>query len=182
MKEFFKILPDFFVTAAFLLFIPLFSRAQNTECRASCNGEGAVQVDLEQKCMCIDKTNCFKVSIGKDGPKMTTQGHGKLGKAEGKKYSTKSSSSSGYDNDAIDMGIPENTEVGKWIHKTSDCGPGGNNSTKGCIAVPCEHWKAVKEEMGEDIDICGGGAPASRGGSGGSGGGSGGGNDRNGGQ
>lgn len=148
-----------------LLMAPLKSWAQNAECRASCNGNGAVQVDLEQKCMCINKDNCFKVNIGSEGPSMTTQGHGKLGEAKGEKYHTLPNASSGYDEDAIDTGIPENTAVGKWIHKTQGCGPGGNNATKGCIAVPCEHWKDVKEQMGKDLDVCGGNAPMSRGGS-----------------
>jgi hypothetical protein len=160
------------ITFSFLfLLAPLKSWAQNSECKASCNGNGAVQVDLEQKCMCINKDNCFKVNIGNDGPSMTTQGHGKLGKAEGAKYSTLPNTSSDYDKDAIDMGIPENTAVGKWIHKTQGCGPGGNNATLGCIAVPCEHWKDVKEQMGKDLDVCGGDAPMSRGGGSSSGGG-----------
>lgn len=131
-------------------------------CQAKCSGDGEVKVDLENKCMCLSDQHCFMISIGKDGPKMTTQGHGRLGPAKGKKYQTKSTSSTDYDNDAMDTGIPENTAVGKWIHKTSACGPGGGQETLGCVAVPCEKWKDVKEEMGKTLDICGGNSPVSR--------------------
>lgn len=158
-----------------VLVMALFATAYAwADCRTSCSGDGEVQVDLAAKCMCIGKDSCFEVNIGKDGPKMTTQGHGKIGDARGDTYSTKSTSSTGYDRDALDTGIPENTEVGKWIHKTSACGPGGQNATAGCIAVPCEHWPEVKAQKGKTLDVCGGNAPMSRnGGSGDSGGGSG---------
>lgn len=132
------------------------------ECEAKCSGDGEVKVDLEAKCMCLSDEKCFQVSIGKDGPKMTTQGHGRIGRAQGVKYQTKIFSSADYDNDALDTGIPENTAVGKWIHKTSNCSPGGGQETLGCIAVPCEHWKDVKEQFGKTLDVCGGNSPQSR--------------------
>lgn len=132
------------------------------DCSTSCAGDGDVQVDLGSKCMCIGKNNCFEVSIGQLGPKMTTQGHGKIGDAKGVIYNTTSGTSSSYDHDALDTGIPENTDVGKWIHKTSNCAPGGTNSTLGCIAVPCEHWAEIKAQKGKSLDVCGGNAPLSR--------------------
>ena len=162
----------FFAVLTALLILESGANA-DTSCKVSCSGNGSVQVDLESKCMCIEKDNCFLIQIGKNGPKMTTQGHGKIGEAHGGKFQTKSTSSTSYDNDAMDMGIPENTAVGKWIHKSVNCGPGGTNSTLGCIGVPCEHWPEIKKEMGKDLDVCGGGAPMSRNGGGGdSGGGS----------
>lgn len=149
-----------------LLLLSLFGgESARAECSSTCNGTSAsVTVDLQNKCMCI-KGKCFLISIGKNGPSMTTGGAGKLGEAKGAKYQTKPGpGSTGYDNDAIAMGIPSNDAVGKWIHKTRGCSPGGSNATKGCIAVPCEHWPDVKKEMGEPLMVCGGsGGSGSRG-------------------
>jgi hypothetical protein len=134
-----------------------------SECQTSCTQSGAVQVDLAKRCMCI-KTgsidSCFKISIGKNGPSMTTEGRGKMHPAEGAKYQTKpGNGSTVYDNDAIAMGIPGNDSRGKWIHKTRNCSPGGGLSTKGCVAVPCDKWPVVKHAFLEknEVVVCGGG-------------------------
>ncbi len=133
----------------------------SVECKTMCPGGGAdVIVNLAAKCMCLNKTNCFKVSIGKNGPTMTSNGTGKLGDAKGARYQTKASTSTSYDNDALAMGIPGNDKFGKWIHKTRNCAPAGNNSTKGCVAVPCDKWPEIKQMKGKTIKVCGGGSPS----------------------
>ena len=126
------------------------------ECTANCNG-GDVTVDLAAECMCLGQGKCFKVAIGKDGPTMTTSGNGTIGDANGAKYqTTQGPGTTGYDRDALAMGIPGNDAVGKWIHKTSGCGPGGGRQTLGCIAVPCDKWPDVKAMKGKSISVCGG--------------------------
>lgn len=134
------------------------------ECKVSCAGSYSVKVDLDSKCMCIAGGKCFLINIGADGPRMTTQGPGKLCEAPGTLYQTKTETSTAFDNDAIGMGIPENMSTGKWIHKTADCERGGQNATAGCIAVPCENWPAIKEQLklGGTLSVCGGNAPLSR--------------------
>lgn len=123
-------------------------------------------MNLMNKCLCIKEGNkCFKIDIGSAGPRMTTSGSGKMHKAEGAKFQTKSGpGTDGYDNDAIATGIGANDKVGKWIHKTRS--PNGGGSTLGCIGVPWKHWKDVKKAAGMDsggqsgksISVCGGGA------------------------
>lgn len=152
------------------LAIVLSSAIASAECSmsANCGFNVAVSVDLNSKCMCV-KGNCFLINIGKNGPSMTTGGSGQLKEAKGAKYQTKPGpGSTSYDNDAISTGIPGNDNVGKWIHKTQGCSPGGSNATKGCIAVPCDKWPEVKQQMGQPLMICGGSSgPGSSGGGGG---------------
>lgn len=132
------------------------ARAQS--CTANCEG-GDMVVDLEAACMCLNGNNCFHIAIGKDGPTMTTSGNGTIGDANGAKYKTTSGpGTTSYDRDALAMGIPGNDKVGKWIHKTSGCGPvsGKENArqTLGCIAVPCDKWPEVKQMKGKKISVC----------------------------
>jgi hypothetical protein len=117
--------------------------------------------------MCVDGKNCFLISIGTGGPNMTASGSGKLGDANGAKYQTKPDKQAEpdkntkkveWDNDALAMGIGPNDAVGKWIHKTRNCAPGGVNVTEGCIAVPCDKWPEVKKQKGKDLTVCGSGA------------------------
>lgn len=152
-----------------IAFILLFSQIAFGECSmsANCGFNVAVSVDLNSKCMCV-KGNCFLIGIGKNGPSMTTGGAGQLKEAKGAKYQTKPGpGTTGYDNDAISTGIPGNDNVGKWIHKTRGCSAGGTNSTKGCIAVPCDKWPEVKQQMGQSLMICGGSSGPGSGGHGG---------------
>jgi uncharacterized membrane protein YgcG len=137
-----------------------------SECQAACTSDAGVGVDLGQKCMCIGKSNCFKISIGKGGPSMTTSGSAKMHEAKGDKYSTKQTTDvmSDKDQDAIATGIPENDATGKWIHKTRSCGKGGQENTLGCIAVPCDHWKEIKDRKDANLTICGGGSGGKSGG------------------
>jgi hypothetical protein len=130
-------------------------------CRGTSNPEGEIRVDLQNRCMCLPGNKCFRVAIGTGGPPMTTQGTGRLGRAQGARYQTKAFAVDSYDNDAIAMGIPENDVVGKWIHKTADCESPLTNQTAGCIGVPCERWREVKALMGSTLDVCGGGGPRS---------------------
>lgn len=142
----------FLISVFSLLMVPF---AKANTCTASCPGEGDVEVNLQDKCMCLGD-ECFEISIGRNGPEMTASGTGVLAEAEGAKYSTKPGpGSTGYDKDAIRMGIPSNDGVGKWIHKTQGCSPGGGENTKGCIAVPCDRWPEVKAKMGGVLKVCG---------------------------
>ena len=104
-------------------------------------------------------SNCFKISIGTNGPRQTDGGIGKItGDVRGARYQTKSSASASYDNDALKMGIPGNDKLGKWIHKTRNCSSGGTNSTLGCVAVPCDKWPEFKQfAVGKSLKVCGGG-------------------------
>lgn len=145
----------------------VFAQGSAPECQkgqVTCNGNAAVKVDLGSKCACI-KDECFKVAIGKNGPTQTHAGHGRIRKAQGAKYqTTPGPGTTSYDKDALDMGIQENTAVGKWLHKPQGCGSvEGNNGlqTKGCIAIPCDMWPKLKEQIGEELEVCGGGAPMS---------------------
>lgn len=133
------------------------------ECEASCPGAASdkVVVDVAGMCMCVGEDDCFKVDIGKDGPQMTDEGapDDKLEGCQGGKYQAKDRPNNGYDNDCLKMGIPGNDGVGKWIHKTSACHPGGNRATLGCIAVPCEHWTDLVEKAKGKMSlvVCNGG-------------------------
>jgi hypothetical protein len=132
------------------------SFAADVPCQASCPNGGEFFVDLQARCMCIKGHDCFKINIGKSGPNMTTGGVGKTHPAEGSKYQTKSGpGNTGYDNDAIATGIQGNDAVGKWIHKAGGCIADGSQVTKGCIAVPCDKWPAIKQEMGQSVVVCG---------------------------
>lgn len=152
-----------------LISLMMISSVAAAECSmtANCGSNVAVSVDLNSKCMCV-KGNCFLISIGRNGPSMTAGGGGQLKEAKGAKYQTKPGpGTTGYDNDAIAMGIPSNDNVGKWIHKTQGCSAGGANATKGCIAVPCEKWPEVKAQMGQPLMVCGGSSGSGSGGGGG---------------
>lgn len=117
-------------------------------------------VNLQNRCMCVPLDGggreCFEIGIGRTGPSMTASGVGKIGEANGAKYQTKPGASTGYDNDALAMGIGDNDAVGKWIHKPKNCAPARSYRTKGCIAVDCDKWPLVKKQMGKQIAVCGG--------------------------
>lgn len=152
----------------FAVGLSLFCEIAQAQCSSTCQANASVTVDLNAKCMCV-KGKCFLIDIGKNGPSMTAGGGGQLGPAKGAKYQTKSGpGTTSYDNDAIAMGIPSNDAVGKWIHKTRGCSQGGRNATKGCIAVPCDKWPEVKQQMGEPLMVCGGSSGSGKGSSGGS--------------
>jgi hypothetical protein len=149
---------------AFSYYLMVNSIAFANECRVSCAGNSAVKVDLGSRCMCLG-WSCFSVDIGYGGPSMTTQGTGRMvADVRGAKYQTRAVTTSGIDNDAIRMGIPENDKYGKWIHKTRGCvTPGGGLRTAGCVGVPCEWWPKFKAMApGQELTVCGGGALASR--------------------
>lgn len=77
----------------------------------------------------------------------------------GERYQTlRGKGSTKYDRDAINMGIPENSDYGKWIHKIQNCGPGGGTSTIGCVGIPCDKWPEVKAlaAQGKKVQICNG--------------------------
>jgi hypothetical protein len=140
--------------------------AQACSVSTQCNNAptSGISVNLSARCMCIDGKDCFLISIGSAGPNMTTSGSGTMGSANGAKYQTKSGPGvASYDNDALSMGIGPNDSVGKWIHKTRNCSPGGSASTLGCIAVPCDKWLAVKAQKGKALSVCGSGALGGRG-------------------
>lgn len=156
-----------------LLFFSLPSWSAQS-CNAGCNG-GDVQINLVARCMCYAPGKCIRISIGRAGPMMTSSGSGVTKPAHGAKFKTHTSGNgkitrggTDYDNDAIAMGIPANDSVGKWIHKTPRCAPGGGAVTKGCVAVPCDVWPDVKEALldengkGKRLVVCGGAAPGSR--------------------
>lgn len=136
-------------------------------CRVSCGGNSTVKVDVTAHCMCISGVECFKVDIGKRGPGMTTDGTGVIGgNVRGARYQTLpwSQTKNGvHDQDALSMGIPGNDAVGKWIHKTRGCTPGGQNRTLGCIGVPCNHWTQIKSQIGKSLQVCNGGGRSYRG-------------------
>lgn len=93
---------------------------------------------------------------------MTTSGTGKItDDVAGAKYqSIPGSQSTGYDKDAMKTGIEANSAVGKWIHKTRNCKPGGTPSTLGCIGVPCNQWPLMKKQANKTMVICGSSAAA----------------------
>lgn len=127
-------------------------------CQTRCAGQSPVKIDVARQCMCVGN-KCFKVGIGHDGSMMTKSGTGKLGPTPpGEKYQTFSTDSTGYDKDAIAMGIPGNDSVGKWIHKPANCVNAETYSTKGCIAVPCDLWPLLKQAMREqaELTVCNG--------------------------
>lgn len=122
-------------------------------CETRCAGNSPVQVDVAGQCMCVGN-KCFKVGIGHDGSMMTTSGVGKLKPTPpGEKYATHPSDSTGYDNDAVAMGINANDVVGKWLHKPANCVNAETYRTKGCIAVPCDVWPMVKKAMREESEL-----------------------------
>lgn len=142
---------------------------KNRECLES---RSLVIADLEAQCMCIGN-DCFEISIGKYGPKMTRNGTGIIGNAQGLRYRTKQGpGSTVWDNDALRMGIPQNdsgsgvkhiTNGGKWIHKTGQdkngkCIEPTTYTTLGCIGVPCDQWPKLKNAFGASFSVCGGAA------------------------
>lgn len=135
-------------------------------CSVGCTGSGTVKVDVTAHCMCISGVECFKVDIGKHGPAMTTEGTGTIGgHVRGARYQTLpwSQTKNGvHDQDALSMGIPANDGLGKWIHKTRGCTPGGQDRTLGCIGVPCDHWTQIKSQIGKSLEVCNGGGKTYR--------------------
>ena len=144
-------------------------RIRNPECL---NSGSRVVADLEAQCMCVDD-NCFEISIGKYGPKMTRNGTGIIGSAPGSRYTTRPGpGTTSWDNDALRMGIPQNdsgagvsniTAGGKWIHKTGRdangrCVEPTQYTTLGCIGVPCDQWPNMKAARGSTFTVCGGAA------------------------
>lgn len=139
------------------------------ECRVTnpgCTSSGSrVVADMTAQCMCVDN-ECFKISIGSRGPKVTRNGTSRLGVADGGIYDTNNivPPTTYYDNDAISMGIPRNdppgmrpiTTGGKWIHKTRNCRDTNDYPTWGCIGVECNDWPKVKNCMGCTFTVCGG--------------------------
>jgi len=106
--------------------------------------------------MCIDGGDCFLIDTGRGGPEQTQSGSANTHDAHGGSYQTyPGPGSTSYDHDAIATGLPANDTVGKWIHKTERCAPGGRNATLGCIAVPCNKWPEVKQQKGKRVFICG---------------------------
>lgn len=165
---------------ALLLLIGPVSEAGNTKntkrntsvtssCSVSCGSRSAsITVDIAKRCMCIKGGSCFLIDVGpkRDGAQ-TTNGIGVMSAdVNGAQYQTrKGPGTDGYDRDAIKMGIKENSNYGKWIHKTRNCKKGGGTSTAGCVAVPCDKWKDVKALAisGKKVEICNGFAyPTSR--------------------
>lgn len=127
-------------------------------CEMRCANQSPIKIDVAAQCMCVDG-KCFKVGIGKNGPQMTYSGVGKLkATPPGEKYKTYPTDSTGYDNDAVAMGIDGNDGVGKWIHKPENCVPAEPYGTKGCIAVPCDQWPLVKQAMRDqkELTVCNG--------------------------
>ena len=130
--------------------------AQSCKPTADCQGNG-VTVDLKTQCMCIDKgAKCFQVGIGSAGPPMTTSGTGRLADCNGRVYQSKMNPTTGYDNDCMTTGIPENHSTGKWLHKPANCMDARTYRTRGCIAVPCDMWPQVKAQKGQEIVVCNG--------------------------
>lgn len=146
-------------------------RISNSECRSS---GSQVQIDLAAQCMCVGR-NCFQIAIGRYGPNQTRNGTGRIGRAPGSRYRTRSQTTTTWDNDAVSMGIPQNdagralngrnlpvTAGGKWIHKVGmdrngRCvSPPTSYRTAGCVGVPCDQWPLVKGAMGQSLTVCGG--------------------------
>lgn len=140
----------------------------NGTCQVSCNSsQGAIQVDVRKRCMCISGSKCFTIDVGHGGPgSETTNGLGVMSaNVAGARYQTKPGpGTTSYDNDAVNMGISANSKHGKWIHKSRRCGANGNstmggrNNTAGCIAVPCAYWPEVKglARQGQTVQVCNG--------------------------
>lgn len=149
----------------FLLISLLHFQSIALACSNTCGGDSPVKIDLKSQCMCVG-TQCFSVGIARDlsgnnhfDPMRSWNGTGVLGVARGTKFQTKTGGgTTSYDNDALSSGTPNDTDGGKWIHKTGNCA-GPSYRTKGCVAVPCEHWPLVKSQMGKAVTYCGGKGP-----------------------
>lgn len=130
------------------------------DCTSSCGSSaGQISVDIAAHCMCVDakENKCFKIDTG-GAAHPTYNGSGNLHDAEGAKYQTKKGvATADYDNDAIATGIAGNDHAGMWIHKAGD--EGGNDTTLGCMGVPVDHWKDVKEAYNNKevtkVTVCG---------------------------
>lgn len=162
-----------------------FIAPQGGTCKVSCNNsQGAIQIDVRKRCMCISGSKCFTIDVGKGYPgSETTNGIGTMGRAPGTSYHTLPGPGTtdcptkelnrngktyyvrtGECRDAVSMGIAANSKHGKWIHKSTGCGAGGNprvggrNNTAGCIAVPCAYWPEVKgiALAGKSVQVCNG--------------------------